>query len=124
MKTKLEELFTKYDDSLLTIPTNVKNIGVNKFFYIRTYGCQSNVRDSETIAGIMKKMHFSQTDTVKDADFIILNTCAIRERAETKVFGELGLLQKFRKEKPNLTIAVCGCMMQEPHVVKKIKDST
>lgn len=123
MKTKLESLFTKYNPKLLFIPENIKNIGKNKFFYIRTYGCQSNVRDSETISGIMETLKYTKTDNINDADFIILNTCAIRERAETKVFGELGLMQKLRKEKPNLTIAVCGCMMQEPHIVKKLQES-
>lgn len=99
----------------------MESVGLNKQFYIRTYGCQSNVRDTEAIAGIMTKLKFRQTDDIKHADFIILNTCAIRDRAEQKVFGEIGRIQKLRKERPELIIAICGCMMQEPHVVSRLK---
>ena len=109
--------------STLIIPPNIEKIGVNKLFYLRTYGCQSNVRDSETICGIMQKLYYSKTENIEKADFIILNTCAIRDNAEQKVFGEIGLIQKYRAEKPELIIAVCGCMMQEPHVVSKLKNS-
>ena len=108
---------------LFSIPENIKNIGKNKYAYIRTYGCQSNVRDSENIKGILKKLKYTITEKIEESDFIVLNTCAIREKAEEKVFGELGYLQMFKKLNPDLIIAVCGCMIQEPHIVKKIKKS-
>ncbi|ALV23157.1 hypothetical protein ASO20_00500 [Mycoplasma sp. (ex Biomphalaria glabrata)] len=105
----------------INFPNNILGIGNGKKYFIRTYGCQSNVRDSETIAGILEKMGYTSTDTPFDADIILLNTCAIRENAEKKVFGELGHLKKIKYEKPNTIFAVCGCMPQEKVVVEKIK---
>ena len=108
----------------LEISENIKNIGVGKKFYIRTYGCQSNVRDSETISGVMRKLKYQNVDDPFLADFIILNTCSIRENAEKKVFGEIGYLQKIKQRKPDLILAVCGCMVQNPNIVKKIQKNS
>ncbi|CAG9619634.1 tRNA (N6-isopentenyl adenosine(37)-C2)-methylthiotransferase MiaB [Sutcliffiella rhizosphaerae] len=91
-----------------------------KKFYIRTYGCQMNEHDTEVMAGIFLSLGYEPTDTVKDADVVLLNTCAIRENAENKVFGELGHLKPLKKANPNLLIGVCGCMSQEESVVNKI----
>ncbi len=107
----------------LVIPENVKNIGIGKKYFIRTYGCQSNVRDTEAIAGVMEQMKYTKADSLYEADFIILNTCTIRDNADQKVFGEIGFIQKSRRENPNLILAVCGCMVQNPEVVKKLKNS-
>lgn len=91
--------------------------------FVHTYGCQQNVSDSETIKGFLIYMGCSMTEQPNDADIIVFNTCAVREHAETKVFGNVGMLKKLKKEKPNLIIALCGCMVQQPHIAEKIKKS-
>ena len=82
------------------IPEDMREIGRGKHYLIKTYGCQMNVHDSETIAGILQSMGYSPTDREEDADVILLNTCAIRENAEDKVFGELGRLKPLKVETP------------------------
>lgn len=89
-------------------------------YYIETYGCQMNVRDSETIAGILENRGASQTNDVQNADIIIFNTCCIRDHAERKVFGNIGALKALKEERPDIVIAVCGCMMQQKQVANKL----
>nr|WP_309099413.1 tRNA (N6-isopentenyl adenosine(37)-C2)-methylthiotransferase MiaB [Fredinandcohnia onubensis] len=103
-----------------SIPEDMKNAGKGKRFLIRTYGCQMNEHDTEIMAGIFMEMGYEPTENTKDADIILLNTCAIRENAENKVFGEIGHLKPLKLENPNLLIGVCGCMSQEESVVNKI----
>jgi tRNA-2-methylthio-N6-dimethylallyladenosine synthase len=103
-----------------TISEEFQGLGKGKKFYIRTYGCQMNEHDTEVMAGIFLGLGYNPTDTVNDADVILLNTCAIRENAENKVFGELGHLKTLKKSRPGLLIGVCGCMSQEESVVNKI----
>ncbi|MBO8170923.1 MAG: tRNA (N6-isopentenyl adenosine(37)-C2)-methylthiotransferase MiaB [Bacillaceae bacterium] len=103
-----------------TIPDDMKNIGEGKFYLLKTYGCQMNVHDSETIAGILENMGYRPTEDEHQADIILFNTCAIRENAEDKVFGELGHMKPLKREKPDLILGVCGCMSQEESVVNKI----
>src|SRR5690606_17277091 len=98
----------------------MKNAGKGKRFLIRTYGCQMNEHDTEVMAGIFMEMGYEPTENTEDADIILLNTCAIRENAENKVFGEIGHLKPLKLEKPDLLIGVCGCMSQEESVVNKI----
>ncbi|MET3699553.1 tRNA-i(6)A37 thiotransferase enzyme MiaB [Bacillus oleivorans] len=105
------------------IPEEFRGMGDGKKFYIRTYGCQMNEHDTEVMAGIFMALGYEATDTVEDSDVILLNTCAIRENAENKVFGELGHLKALKTEKPELLIGVCGCMSQEESVVNKILQS-
>lgn len=102
------------------IPDELKGLGIGKKFLIRTYGCQMNEHDTEVMAGIFTEMGYVATEETTDADIILLNTCAIRENAENKVFGELGHLKPLKLEKPDLLIGVCGCMSQEESVVNKI----
>lgn len=102
------------------IPENIKNLGKDKKFLIRTYGCQMNEHDTEIMAGIFEEMGYEATTAVEEADVVLLNTCAIRENAENKVFGELGHLKPLKMENPNLIIGVCGCMSQEESVVNRI----
>ncbi|MFC7372251.1 tRNA (N6-isopentenyl adenosine(37)-C2)-methylthiotransferase MiaB [Fictibacillus iocasae] len=102
------------------IPENLVNIGLGKKFYIRTYGCQMNDHDTEVMAGILTEMGYSAAASTEDADVVLLNTCAIRENAENKVFGELGHLKTAKANNPNLLLGVCGCMSQEESVVNKI----
>ena len=83
-----------------------------KKYTIVTYGCQMNEHDSEKMAYILENLGYKKTDNLKNSDFIIYNTCLIRENAELKVYGQLGSLKPLKKEKPEIIIAVCGCMMQ------------
>ncbi len=91
-----------------------------KKYYIRTYGCQMNVHDSEEISQLLENIGFEETKEMNNADLIILNTCAVRENAHDKVFGFLGRCKHLKKENPNLKIALCGCMAQERSVVEEI----
>ena len=99
-----------------------KEVFKNKKYYIRTYGCQMNVHDSEEIKALLEKVGFNETNEMENADLIILNTCAIRENAHDKVFGFLGRCKHLKKDKKDLIIALCGCMAQEEHVVNEILD--
>lgn len=94
----------------------------NKKYYIRTYGCQANMRDSETLAGLLNCLNMAKTEQLEEADLIILNTCCVRENAEDKVFGEIGALKALKKNNPNLIIVVCGCMVEQSHIVNKLLD--
>ena len=97
-----------------------KNIGLNKTYYVKTYGCQMNEHDTENIEGLLDSIGFTKIDEMEDADVVILNTCSIRENAHNKAFGMLGRLKHLKEEKPNLIIGVCGCMAQEEVVVNEI----
>jgi tRNA-2-methylthio-N6-dimethylallyladenosine synthase len=103
-----------------SIPEDMIDFGVGKKFLIRTYGCQMNEHDTEVMAGIFEEMGYISTEKEEDADIILLNTCAIRENAENKVFGEIGHLKPMKREKPDLILGVCGCMAQEEAVVNRI----
>ena len=88
----------------------------------KTFGCQMNARDSEKLVGILEKIGYQETDS-EQADFVIYNTCTVRENANNKVYGRLGYLNGFQKKNPYMMIGLCGCMMQEPKVVEKIRTS-
>lgn len=105
------------------VPSNIVGMGKGKKYHIRTYGCQSNLRDSEVMKGICELLGYSWVDDIYDADLVILNTCAIRENAEEKVFGEIGLLKKIKNKKPDFLFGIAGCMSQEEVVVKRILES-
>ena len=91
-------------------------------FSTQTFGCQMNARDSEKLSGILQLTGFAET-TEDEADFVIYNTCTVRENANNKVYGRLGYLHSLKKKNPHMRIALCGCMMQEPGVVEKLKKS-
>jgi tRNA-2-methylthio-N6-dimethylallyladenosine synthase len=103
-----------------SIPDDIKGLGQGKKYLIRTYGCQMNEHDTEVMAGILEEIGYTSTDVEEEADLILLNTCAIRENAENKVFGEIGNLKHLKREKPGLILGVCGCMAQEEAVVNRI----
>lgn len=90
---------------------------------IRTFGCQQNVADSERIKGMLAEMGFGFTEEAEEADFILFNTCAVREHACDRVFGNVGALKHIKRRRPEVLIAVCGCMVQQPHVADKLKES-
>lgn len=96
--------------------------GKKKTFHIETFGCQMNSRDSEKICGILKQIGYEETDT-ENADFVLYNTCTVRENANNRVYGRLGYLGTLKKKHPGMLIALCGCMMQEANVVEKIQNS-
>ena len=102
------------------LPDSLNELGLNKRFFIRTYGCQMNIHDSEKIKAILESMSFKETETMGEADLIIINTCAIRENAHDKVFGFLGRVKHLKSKKPSLVTVVCGCMAQEEVVVEVI----
>ncbi len=91
--------------------------------FVHTYGCQGNVADSERIKGSLALMGYEMTDNKEDADLILYNTCAIREHAEDRVFGNVGAIKRLKQANPNLIIALCGCMMQQEHIRNKIYNS-
>ena len=93
-----------------------------KKYLIITYGCQMNENDSEKISGMVEELGYNRTEDEKDADLIIMNTCSVRENANNRFFGNLGNFKKLKKKNSGLILAVCGCMMQEGHIVKKIKE--
>ncbi len=91
-------------------------------FSVVTFGCQMNAKDSEKLAGILEQIGYHQIEG-EEADFVVYNTCTVRENANTRVYGRLGYLNSLKRKNPNMMIALCGCMMQEDAVVDKIKKS-
>ncbi|MBS7302580.1 MAG: tRNA (N6-isopentenyl adenosine(37)-C2)-methylthiotransferase MiaB [Lachnospiraceae bacterium] len=89
---------------------------------VTTFGCQMNAKDSEKLVGILQEVGYEVIDS-EEADFVIYNTCTVRDNANQRVYGRLGQLQYYKKHKPSMKIALCGCMMQEPSVIEKIKKS-
>ena len=92
-------------------------------FHVETFGCQMNAHDSEKLIGILSRIGFEEVDTEKEADFIIFNTCTVRENANQKLYGHLGSLKKRKEANKNMLIGICGCMMQQQSVVDYIKSS-
>ena len=90
---------------------------------VDTYGCQQNEADSEKLRGYLRAMGFDFTQDEFAADVVVMNTCAVREHAETRVFGNVGALTHTKAHNPNQIIAVCGCMAQQEHVAEKLKKS-
>lgn len=90
---------------------------------VDTFGCQQNVADGQRIAGMLEEMGFSLTDRPEEADLVLLNTCAVREHAEQRVFGNLGALTHTKRDNPEQVICLCGCMAQEERVAKRVKES-
>ncbi len=91
--------------------------------FCQTFGCQMNERDSEKIVGILEKIGYERAESEEEADLIIYNTCTVRDNADQRVFGRLGVLKKYKEKNPNLKIGLCGCMMQEETVINKIRES-
>ena len=113
-KRNKDEVFKKEDY------ITYNNLGNNKTYFVKTYGCQMNEHDSENIRAILEDLGFRPSDDIYDSDLVILNTCAIRENAHNKVFGLLGRI-KHNKESRDVIVGFCGCMAQEEHVVDLIE---
>lgn len=96
-------------------------LGAGKSYFVRTYGCQANVRDGETLSGMLEQMGFTKAATQDEADLLIFNTCAVRKTAEDHVFGEIGSLKHWKEEHPEKIYALCGCMAQEKSTIETIQ---
>ena len=90
-------------------------------FCVTTFGCQMNARDSEKLVGILEQIGYVEETNEEKADFVIYNTCTVRENANLRVYGRLGQLNRVKKKNPHMMIGLCGCMMQEPKVIEKLK---
>ena len=96
--------------------------GLGLKYFIETYGCQMNEHDSEKIAGMLENCGYSKAESKQDADFILFNTCCVREHAEKRTFGNVGFIKELKQQNPRLLLAVCGCMMQQKEVAKRLYD--
>ena len=90
-------------------------------FFVRTYGCQMNSRDSEKLSALLTQLGYDTAASQDDADLVLYNTCCVRENAEDKIFGHLGRLKRAKVDKPSLIVAVCGCMTQQPEIAETIR---
>lgn len=118
----IEETQTEYLNLISEI-MSIRKRGEKPLAFVRTYGCQQNVSDSERIKGMLYKAGYDFTDKPDDADLILFNTCAVREHAEDRVFGNVGALKNIKRKHPSVLIALCGCMMEQEHIAKRIHDS-
>jgi tRNA-2-methylthio-N6-dimethylallyladenosine synthase len=117
-KRTQEEILVKTNEYI--VQDNLKELGLNKTYYVRTYGCQMNEHDTESIKAILEDMSFKEIDDMEKADVILLNTCAIRENAHNKVFGMIGRIKVLKEANPNIIAGICGCMAQEEGVIEEI----
>ena len=99
----------------------IEKLAQGKKYYIHTYGCQANVRDEETMRGMLEGAGYQLTDKPEEADVIIVNTCAVRENAEDKVYGEIGNLKRLRRINKKLVLGICGCMVEQPEILEILK---
>ncbi|MDO4311873.1 MAG: tRNA (N6-isopentenyl adenosine(37)-C2)-methylthiotransferase MiaB [Eubacteriales bacterium] len=100
-----------------------EELGRRPTFCVTTFGCQMNARDSEKLVGILERIGYTEEAAEEKADFVIYNTCTVRENANMRVYGRLGQLNRVKKKNPHMMIGLCGCMMQEPKVVEKLRKS-
>lgn len=99
----------------------LSSLVAGKKYYLMTMGCQLNENDSEKLAGMMTKMGYIETSNIEDADLVVFNTCCVRENAENKILGHLGILKSIKKHRKDMIIALGGCMAQEPNMIEKFK---
>lgn len=126
MKNKLakEILFNEQETYIQTIAeinmNYIDKYGKKKKYHIITYGCQMNVHDSERLAGMLEAMGYEETENIEEANLVIFNTCAVREHAESRVYGNIGPLRKYKNKNDDFILAVCGCMPQQSDAAKRI----
>ena len=123
LPNKKEEASTNKIDYIrreYKLDNKLKNKYSGKTYFLKTYGCQMNERDSEAISGILEEMGLSRIDDYRKADVLLLNTCSIRENAHNKAFGMLGRFKHLKEERPDIVVCVCGCMSQEEGVIDEI----
>lgn len=118
-----QEDITRQKEICALLRAHNDSLPLRPLAWVDTYGCQQNEADSELLRGMLADMGYDFTDNEKDADVIVINTCAIREHAEQRVFGNIGALVHGKRKNPSQIICICGCMAQESHVAEKIKQS-
>ena len=121
--TEPERQYYFIDKARKLLEQRSKDAGRPLTFCVTTFGCQMNARDSEKLVGILEQIGYVEESDEEKADFVIYNTCTVRENANQRVYGRLGQLGRIKKKNPHMMIALCGCMMQEPEVVEKLKKS-
>lgn len=124
-KTDAERLVKPSEiERQMDFANDIKSLSIqNRKYFIMTFGCQLNENDSQKMAGLLQDMAYEPTFDIEDADFIIINTCSVRENADDRFFGNLGRIKVLRQSKPDLLVAVCGCMMKIDEHVDKIRRS-
>ena len=122
-KISEKELLEQHEYEVKLASTIVAKYGEKPLACVVTFGCQQNVADSEKIKGMLSEMGYGFTDEPLKAKLILFNTCAVREHAEQRVFGNVGALKQYKSENKDVVIALCGCMMQQQHIADKIKKS-
>ncbi|MCQ2495313.1 MAG: tRNA (N6-isopentenyl adenosine(37)-C2)-methylthiotransferase MiaB [Lachnospiraceae bacterium] len=117
-----ENQFYYIDKCAKIVAEKAEKLGRKLTYHIATFGCQMNFKDSEKLAGVLEQIGFEEAET-ESADFILYNTCTVRENANSRVYGRLGYVGKLKSKNPDMIIALCGCMMQEPDEVEHIRKS-
>ena len=113
-----------YIERCREVLNNIKNTtGKQPTYHVTTFGCQMNARDSEKLMGILEEIGYTEASSEKEADFVIYNTCSVRENANQKLYGHLGSLKKQKEKRPDMLVAICGCMMQQADIVEYIEKS-
>ena len=119
----IQEIRTVADDIKIAKEVVLEHYDHIPYAYVHSFGCQQNVNDGEKIKGILASLGYGITDDLEGADVIFFNTCAVRENAEDRVFGQVGALKHLKQQKPDTIIGLCGCMVQQEHIAEKIKKS-
>ena len=109
---------TLFSNASISHLKEMEEIGKGKKYFIHTFGCQANIRDEETMRGMLESVNYVKTNNPDEADVIIINTCAVRENAEDKVYGEIGNLKRLRKINKKLVLGICGCMVEQPEILE------
>ena len=121
---KARERQNYYIERCREVLNNIKNTtGKQPTYHVTTFGCQMNARDSEKLMGILEEIGYTEASSEKEADFVIYNTCSVRENANQKLYGHLGSLKKQKEKRPDMLVAICGCMMQQADIVEYIEKS-
>ena len=121
-RTESEKQYEYMEQMKQWVEKQSQKLGRPLTCHCTTFGCQMNEKDSEKLLGILETMGYQEIDS-EEADFLLFNTCTVRENANTKLYGHLGQVKKMKERNPHMMIGLCGCMMQEPHVIEKIKES-
>ena len=121
--TEPERQYYYIEKAKKQLQKKMEEAGRQLTFCVTTFGCQMNARDSEKLVGILEQIGYVEETNEEKADFVIYNTCTVRENANMRVYGRLGQLNRVKKKNPHMMIGLCGCMMQEPTVVEKLKKS-
>ncbi|MEF9945110.1 MAG: tRNA (N6-isopentenyl adenosine(37)-C2)-methylthiotransferase MiaB [Lachnospiraceae bacterium] len=120
---EIEKQFSYMEQAKKYVEEQAEKLGHPLTFWVTTFGCQMNARDSEKLTGILERIGYQEAKAEESADFVIFNTCTVRDNANQRVYGRLGQLNRVKKANPHMMIGLCGCMMQEPEVVEKLKKS-